>query len=207
MIGNPSMAQDPLYELRVYTPEEGRQADLLKLMENTGIKFLAKHKMELVGAWVANDPTDSRVVTLVRHADRKTCDAAWAAFGADPDWQAAYEASAVNGKKPTKSVARIFLSTNDYSPKLAIENVGNRVFELRTYIATPNNLAALNNRFRNHTIELFKKHGMKNIIYWSVANGESMKARELLDAVSPSGNPKPRSQTIYPPQETRWSTS
>ncbi|MCE2812725.1 MAG: NIPSNAP family protein [Planctomycetaceae bacterium] len=190
MIGDQATAQDPLYELRVYTPEEGRQADLLKLMENTGIKFLSKHKIELVGAWVANDASDPRVVTLVRHADRKTCDAAWTAFGADPDWQAAYEASAVNGKKPTKSVTRIFLNTNDYSPKLAIENVGNRVFELRTYITTPNNLGALNNRFRNHTMTLFKKHGMNNVIYWSIASGESIKAKELLDAVSPQGQAK-----------------
>lgn len=190
MIGNTALAQDPLYELRVYTPEQGRQADLLKLMENTGTKFLAKHKIELVGVWVPNDPTDARVVTLVRHADRKTCDAAWAAFGADPDWQAAYEASAVDGKKPTKSVTRVFLNTNDYTPKFAIESVGNRVFELRTYITTPNNLPALNNRFRNHTIELFKKHGMNNVIYWSIANGEAMKARELLEAVSPVGQSK-----------------
>lgn len=190
MFSNVAIAQDPLYELRVYTPEQGRQADLLKLMENSGIKFLAKHKIELVGAWVANDPADSRVVTLVRHADRKSCDAAWAAFGSDPDWQSAYEASAVDGKKPTKSVTRIFLQANDYSPKIAVEKVGNRVFELRTYIATPKNLPALNNRFRNHTMELFKKHGMNNVVYWSVANGESLKAQELLEAVSPVGQSK-----------------
>jgi hypothetical protein len=190
MTSQTAMAQDSLYELRVYTPEPGRQADLLKFMENTGTKFLVKHKIELVGAWVPNDSSDARVVTLVRHADRKTCDAAWAAFGADPDWQAAYEASAVDGKKPTQSVARIFLNANDYSPKLQVASVGNRVFELRTYIATPNNLAALNNRFRNHTIELFKKHGMNNVIYWSVASGESLKARELLEAVSPVGQSK-----------------
>ena len=71
MIGAQALAQDPLYELRVYTPEEGRQADLLKLMENSGIKFLSKHKIELVAAWVANDPADPRVVTLVRHPDRR----------------------------------------------------------------------------------------------------------------------------------------
>ncbi|MFN6399624.1 MAG: NIPSNAP family protein [Planctomycetota bacterium] len=190
MVGNIAYGQDPLYELRVYTPETGRQADLLKLMENTGIKFLTKHKIELVGAWVANDPNDPRVVTLVRHPDRKTCDAAWAAFGADPLWQSAYGASEVDGKKPTKSVTRIFLSPNDYSPKLSVESIGNRVFELRTYIATPNNLPALNNRFRNHTMTLFKKHGMNNVIYWSVASGEAMKAQELLEAVSPVGQAK-----------------
>lgn len=189
-LGDSSLGQEPLYELRVYTPETGRQADLLKLMENTGIKFLAKHKMELVGAWVAHDPNDPRVVTLIRHLDRKSCDAAWAAFGADPDWQSAYAATEVDGKKPTKSVTRVFLNANDYSPKLAVEKVGNRIFELRTYIATPNNLAALNDRFRFHTMTLFKKHGMNNMIYWSVANDQAMKARELLEAVAPIGQAK-----------------
>jgi hypothetical protein len=43
----------------------------------------------------------------------------------------------------------------------------NRVFELRTYTANDGKLEALHARFRNHTTELFKKHGMTNIGYWS----------------------------------------
>ena len=41
-----------------------------------------------------------------------------------------------------------------------------RVFEMRTYTAPPGKLDALNARFRDHTIRLFEKHGMKNIGYW-----------------------------------------
>ena len=41
-----------------------------------------------------------------------------------------------------------------------------RVFELRTYTAAPGKLDALNARFRDHTVKLFEKHGMKNIGYW-----------------------------------------
>src|SRR5687767_15105008 len=37
------------------------------------------------------------------------------------------------------------------------------VYELRTYVATPGNTAALLTRFREHTIRIFEKHGMKNI--------------------------------------------
>jgi len=40
------------------------------------------------------------------------------------------------------------------------------VFELRTYKATPGNFENLLNRFRNHTMALFEKHGMVNIGYW-----------------------------------------
>ncbi len=41
-----------------------------------------------------------------------------------------------------------------------------RVFELRTYTTFPGRLPALNKRFRDHTLKLFEKHGMKNEQYW-----------------------------------------
>lgn len=41
-----------------------------------------------------------------------------------------------------------------------------RVYELRTYTATPGNAAAVLARFRNHTVKLFEKHGMVNVGYW-----------------------------------------
>ena len=41
-----------------------------------------------------------------------------------------------------------------------------RVFELRTYHAAPGKMDALNARFRDHTCELFKKHGMTIIGFW-----------------------------------------
>lgn len=42
----------------------------------------------------------------------------------------------------------------------------NRVFELRTYTAPEGKLADLNARFRNHTMRIFERHGMKNVGYW-----------------------------------------
>lgn len=41
-----------------------------------------------------------------------------------------------------------------------------QVFEIRTYTAAEGKLAALNARFRNHTMKFFERHGMKNIAYW-----------------------------------------
>jgi hypothetical protein len=43
---------------------------------------------------------------------------------------------------------------------------GAKVYELRTYYAAPGKLEALHARFRNHTIELFKKHGMGVVAFW-----------------------------------------
>ena len=41
-----------------------------------------------------------------------------------------------------------------------------RCFELRTYYTHPGRLAALNARFRDHTIKLFKKHGIEVVGFW-----------------------------------------
>jgi hypothetical protein len=42
-----------------------------------------------------------------------------------------------------------------------------RCFELRTYYAAPGKLDDLNARFRNHTMQIFEKHGMTSIGYWT----------------------------------------
>jgi hypothetical protein len=47
-----------------------------------------------------------------------------------------------------------------------------RLFELRTYHAAPGKMAALNSRFRDHTCELFKKHGITIIGFWNPSKAE-----------------------------------
>ncbi len=42
-----------------------------------------------------------------------------------------------------------------------------RVFELRTYTAPDGKLGELHARFRHHTLRLFEKHGMSNVVYLS----------------------------------------
>lgn len=176
-----------IYELRSYVSEPGRQADVLKLIEGGGMTFMKKHQLNLVAAWVPADVKDERVFTLVSHQSKASCDASWTAFQNDSAWKEVVQKSVVDGKKPVKSIERVFLSVNDYSPSLNMKPAGERVFELRTYIASKGNLAGLNARFRNHTLKLFEKHGMTNIMYWSALEGEPLTCGKLLEAVSPIG--------------------
>jgi len=55
------------------------------------------------------------------------------------------------------------------SPSLAKDS---RCFELRTYFATPGKLEALHARFRDHTMALFKKHGMEVVGFWGPTDKE-----------------------------------
>jgi hypothetical protein len=63
-----------------------------------------------------------------------------------------------------------FLVRGMLSASVAHAQAANRVFELRTYTAPPGKLDALNARFRNHTVQLFTKHGMKHVGYWTPAD-------------------------------------
>lgn len=49
-----------------------------------------------------------------------------------------------------------------------------KLYELRFYVANEGKLPALHDRFRNHTLKLFEKHGIENIVYWDVVKGDKL---------------------------------
>ena len=49
---------------------------------------------------------------------------------------------------------------------LAASAAQGEVYELRTYTTNEGKLPNLHARFKNHTMALFEKHGMRNIAYW-----------------------------------------
>ena len=53
----------------------------------------------------------------------------------------------------------------------ASQPASSKVYEMRTYTATEGNFDAVNARFRDHTLRLFEKHGMKNVGYWTPMEG------------------------------------
>jgi hypothetical protein len=63
------------------------------------------------------------------------------------------------------------------SPSIAKDS---RVFELRTYYAHPGKLEDLHARFRQHTIGLFKKHGMTIVGFWAPTSPADAAANTLV---------------------------
>jgi hypothetical protein len=53
------------------------------------------------------------------------------------------------------------------------------VYELRVYHANEGKLDDLLKRFREHTMALFEKHGMKNVAYWTPLD-DPLKGRTLI---------------------------
>jgi hypothetical protein len=46
------------------------------------------------------------------------------------------------------------------------------LYEYRVYEAMPGRLPDVSARFRDHTVKLFEKHGIKNIGYWTNGVGD-----------------------------------
>lgn len=59
-----------------------------------------------------------------------------------------------------------------FSLALTTQAESTTVFELRTYTTHEGRLPALHERFENHTMALFEKHGMRNIGYWVPSDPE-----------------------------------
>jgi hypothetical protein len=60
--------------------------------------------------------------------------------------------------------ATLFAASQPGNTTPAQDSAG--VFELRIYHAAPGKLADLLARFRDHTIKLFDRHGIKSVAYW-----------------------------------------
>jgi hypothetical protein len=156
------------FELRVYTAADGKLDDLHKRFREHTCKLFEKHGMTNIGYWVPLENTENKLYYILAYPSREAREKSWKEFMADPDWQAAYKASEKNGRLVTHFDSK-FLHATDFSPAIKVEADSTpRTFELRTYTAIPGNLAALHARFRDHTMALFSKHGMTNIVYWSL---------------------------------------
>ena len=161
-----TIKQNPFYEMRTYYAAPDKLADLNARFRNNTMRIFAKHGMVNLAYWVPVDNPDNKLIYILSFPSREARDLSWKAFGADPEWQAVAKASEANGKLVAK-IESAFMENTDYSPAFkAATNNSSRIVELRTYTASAGNIDNLHDRFRNHTLGLFKKHGITNIAYF-----------------------------------------
>ena len=174
-----SEPDDRLYEMRIYSAADGKLDDLHARFRDHTLKLFEKHGITNIGYWTPVDNQDRQLIFVLAYPSREAREQSWKNFMADPEWQQAHRASEVNGKLVEQVVSK-FLQTTDYSPAIQLDTSGKRTFELRTYTTTPGNLDALNARFRDHTVKLFEKHGMTNVIYWTLTADQPAAEKTLI---------------------------
>jgi hypothetical protein len=112
-------ASNMVYELRTYTTHEGRLPALNARFKNHTLKLFEKHGMKNVVYCTPVDKdgkaVDNKLIYLLAHKSQAAAQASFAAFGKDPEWVAARDASEKDGKIVSK-VESQFLVPTDYSP-------------------------------------------------------------------------------------------
>jgi hypothetical protein len=158
-----------VYELRTYTTNDGKLDALNARFRDHTVGLFKKHEIESVGYWVPTDGDESKntLIYVIKHKSRDAATASWKAFLADSAWKKVAAESQKDGRILAKRPESVYMDITDYSPTWKNgESDDDDVFELRIYKAAEGKLGKLDARFRDHTIGLFNKHGIKSVAYW-----------------------------------------
>jgi hypothetical protein len=106
-----------IFEIRTYTTEPGKLADLLKLMREHAVKLIENHGMISIGYWVPTDKPRSQdtFIYILAHESRDAAKKSWSDFKIDSEWIKSRKASEANGKIFHK-VESVFAAPTDFSP-------------------------------------------------------------------------------------------
>jgi hypothetical protein len=171
-----SFAQQPdtrIYELRIYYCHPGRLAALEQRFSNYTTKLFEKHGMTNIGYWLPVNNPDSALYYVLAFPNKEAQEASWKSFVASPEWKTISTESQKDGQIIAKIVS-INMNAASFSPIIkASQQDPTRTFELRTYTCLPGKLPNLLTRFRDHTLNIFEKHGMTNIAYWTTVEKDT----------------------------------
>ena len=155
-----------VYELRTYTTNAGKLDNLNARFRDHTVALFEKHGIQSIGYWVPV-AKENTLVYVIKHKSRAAAKASWQAFVADPAWKKVARESQLDGQILAKAPESVYMETTDYSATWKNGSADDDdLFELRIYKAAEGKLGKLDARFRDHTIRLFEKHGMRNVAYW-----------------------------------------
>jgi hypothetical protein len=106
-----------IFELRTYTTNPGKLADLHKRFRDHTCDLFKKHGIELVGFWTPTEGPEAQntLIYVVAFPSVEAQKKAWKGFGSDPVWKKAFAESHKNGIIVNKVESKTMTAT-DYSP-------------------------------------------------------------------------------------------
>ena len=158
-----------LYESRYYHAVPGKFGAINDRFANITMDYFKQYEIGMMGFWndeIGTSNLLTYILTFDSMADREK---KWTAFGADKARLAAFAETEVDGPLVAK-VYNSFMQATPYSPE---PQLSSNVQEMRIYDAMPGKLPALHDRFSNHTMRLFERHGIENVAYWTELVGTS----------------------------------
>jgi hypothetical protein len=155
------------YELQVLTAKPGKLDALHAWFRAHQADVLAKHGATNLAYLVpTGENPERKILCLYEYPSLAALMEFSRGVKADPLW-APLDTSKDGPDRLVETVKVMQCRPTAYSPLFEpSKSPEPRVFELRTYTCpSPEKLARLHERFKNHTTKLFAKHGMENLVY------------------------------------------
>jgi hypothetical protein len=111
-------AENRVFELRVYTANEGKLEALKARFRDHTTAIFKKHHMEVVGYWTpqSSDPkSKDTLIYILAHPSREAADKNWKEFQADVEWQKVKTETEKEGAL-AKKVDSTFMDPTSFSP-------------------------------------------------------------------------------------------
>lgn len=117
-LGGSVFAQSRVFELRVYTANEGKLEALKARFRDYTTAIFKKHHMEVIGYWTPqkDDPkAKDTFIYILAHPNREAATKNWAEFRTDPEWTKVQTESEKAGPL-VKKVDSTFMDALPFSP-------------------------------------------------------------------------------------------
>ena len=158
-----------IYEQRIYKAVPGKLAAINARFANHTIGFFEEFNIGMLGFWNDEIGASNQLTYILSFDSMADREEKWNAFAAHKPWLEVRAETESNGPLVAQ-VINSFMSLTPYSPQPSIKTT---LQEKRVYEAMPGKLPDLHNRFSNHTMGLFEKHGIENVAYWTEDVGTS----------------------------------
>ena len=152
-----------LHEFRVYGAVPGKFQAMYDRVAKLNVRFFNVHEIQMMGFWTDEIGTSNQLTYILTFESMADREKKWTGLVADQSRVQAFAEAEVNGPLFATEY-NSFMQATPYSPE---PQLSSNLQELRFEHAMPGKLSALNDRFANHTMALFDRHGIESVGYWT----------------------------------------
>jgi len=161
------------FELRIYDVTSNKLDAVLERFRETVEPARHKHGITTLGYWTAQTTNGAQFVYLLAAATREELQQKEKEFGADSRFKEGFAASNKKHGKTVDKIVALPLSVDtsakfDFAPAKSP-----RLFDLRIYSVLPGKHHAFRERWAEHAVPVYARHGLQSVGWWTATRKDS----------------------------------
>jgi hypothetical protein len=160
-------------ELRICHPVPGKVEAVLDRFRAGAWALQHKHGLNPQACWTSLDKSNAVIVQVLAPPGEAAAREAWANFTADPAFGSLEAERESKHGQTFERVETVRLLGPANAWKLSSNRQRpSRVFDLRLYTRAPAKEETFRDRWRDHAIRIYQRHGMDNLGWWEATDPE-----------------------------------